>query len=46
LVDGDVYATGQVMHSAGLTACLEKIRELSQWDQRKAQAQAAAFNIG
>jgi hypothetical protein len=30
------------MHSVGMKACLEKIRELSGWDHRKEAAQAAA----
>jgi len=42
LVDGDRSGTGQTMHSVGMKACLEKIRELSGWDHRKEAAQAAA----
>lgn len=42
LKDGHLLATGQLMHSAGMGACLEKIRELSGWDRRnKAQAAGA-----
>lgn len=41
LKDGDLIATGQTMHSAGMQACLEKIRELSGWDRRKLVRAAA-----
>jgi len=31
LRDDDICATGQVMHSVGMQACLTKVRDLSQW---------------
>ncbi|NVO15267.1 MAG: xanthine dehydrogenase family protein molybdopterin-binding subunit [Rhodoplanes sp.] len=31
LVDGDRCGTGQVMHSVGITACLEKVKMMARW---------------
>ena len=33
LVDGDQCGTGQVMHSVGITACLDKVKAMSRWDR-------------
>lgn len=34
LVDGDQCGTGQVMHSVGITACLDKVKTMSRWGER------------
>ena len=31
LQDGDCCSTGQTMHSVGITACLEKVRDMGVW---------------
>jgi len=44
--DGDTLPTGQIMHSAGMQECLEKVRELSRWDRRKQNAALVAAADG
>ena len=42
LVDGDFTGTGQILHSVGMKATYEKVRERSGWDQRNKRAQTAS----
>jgi CO/xanthine dehydrogenase Mo-binding subunit len=46
LQDGDRCATGQVVHSVGATACLNKIREMTGWYQAESGIAPTAEEIG